>query len=139
LYAVVGIRGWRTGKEYLGGSVAILSRYLFEVPGKAFPRDSAVVESEFDLFHRTVVHPVEKVKGGGVGEMEVDDGVGVGGGEEVRSSSVEGIFRVRDDSRPAKETPQEMRLRAEIIDVGLTTMSRPTTIGTEQKGTTNPE
>jgi hypothetical protein len=113
---------------------------VFDVSGKAFPRDSAFVESEFDLFRRAVVHPVEeKVKGGRVGEREVDNGVGVRGGKEVGSSSVEGIFRVRDDSRPAKETSQETRLRAEIIDVGLTITFRPMTIEKEQKGITDLE
>jgi hypothetical protein len=92
------------------------------------------------MFHRTVVHPVEeKVEGGRVGEREVDNGVGVGGGKEMGSSSVEGIFRVRGDSRPAKETSQETRLRAEIIDMGLMITLRPTTIGKEQKGITDLE
>ena len=84
---------------------------VFDVPSKAFPRDSTVVQSELDLFHRTVIHPVEeKIEGGRVGDREADNGVGVGGGKEVGSSIVEGIFRVRGDDRPAKETSQETRL-----------------------------
>jgi len=53
---------------------------------------------------------VEKeIKRGRVGKREINDGVGVGRGKKVGSSSLEGIFRVRGD-RPAKETPQETRL-----------------------------
>jgi hypothetical protein len=37
---------------------------VFDVLGKAFPCDGAIAKSEFNLFHRTVVYPVEeKVKG----------------------------------------------------------------------------
>ena len=81
----------------------------------------------------------KEIKRGRVGEREVDNGVGVGGGKEVGSSSLEGIFRVRGDNRPAKETPQETRLRAEIIDVGLTITLRSMSIGKEQKGMTDLE
>jgi hypothetical protein len=102
---------------------------VFDVSGKAFPRDRAVVESRFYMFHRTVVDPVEeKIEGGRVGEREADNGVGVGG-KEIGSSSMEGIFRVRGDRRPAKEMSQETRLRAEIIDMGLMITLRPTKIG----------
>jgi len=91
---------------------------IFDVSGKTFPRDSALAESALDGFHGTVVHPVEeKLKGRRVGERDVDNGVGVGGRKKVGSSSLEGIFR--GNSRPAKETSQETRLRAEIINVGL--------------------
>jgi hypothetical protein len=93
---------------------------VFDVSGKTFPRDEAVVEGELDVFQRTVVHPMdEKTKGGRVGDREVDNGVRVGGGEEMGGSSLEGGFRGRGDGRPAKEAPHEARLRAEIIDVYL--------------------
>jgi len=45
----------------------------------------------------------DKVEGGGVGEREVDNGVGVGGGEEMRRSSGEGGLGCRGESRPAEE------------------------------------
>ena len=97
---------------------------VFDVSGETFPRDGAVVESKLDLFHRTVVHPMkEKVKGGGVGDREVDDGVGVGGGKEMGSASG---FRGRGSSRPAKEASHKTRLRAEIIDVCLVIAVRST-------------
>jgi len=68
---------------------------IFDVSGKAFPRDSTLVEGELDMFRRTVVHPVEKkIEGGRVGKRKVDNGVGVRGGKEMGSSSEEGIFRV---------------------------------------------
>lgn len=52
----------------------------------------------------------EKVEGGGVGEREVDDGVGVGGGKEMGKASGSGGFRGRGGSRPAEEASQEARL-----------------------------
>jgi len=98
---------------------------IFDVSGKTFPCDDAVVESELDVFQRTMVHPMEeKTKGGRVGDREVDDGVSVGGGKEMGRSNLEGGFRGRDDRRPAKEAPHEARLRAKIIDVYLEGLSR---------------
>lgn len=83
---------------------------VFDVSGKTFPCDGTVVESELDAFHRTVVHPVEeKIKGGRVGDREVDDGVGAGG-KEMGRSSLEGGFRGRGDGRPAEEASHEARL-----------------------------
>ena len=84
---------------------------VLDVSSKTFPRDGAVVESEFDVLHRTMVHPMEdKVKGRRVGEREVDDRVGVGGGKEMRSTSREGGVQGRDDGGPAEEAPQKTRL-----------------------------
>ena len=66
---------------------------VFDISSKAFPCDSAVVESAFDVFNGSVVHPVEeKIEGGRVGEREVDNRVGVGGGKEVGNSSMRGGF-----------------------------------------------
>ena len=66
---------------------------VFDVSGETLPSDGAVFESELDVLHRTVVHPMEeKVKGGGVGEGEEDDGVGVGEAKEMGRSSREGGF-----------------------------------------------
>ena len=76
---------------------------VFDVSGETLPGDSAVFESELDVLHRTVVHPVEKkAEGGRVWEGEVDNGVGVGGGKEMGRSSGGGGFRGRDGGRPAK-------------------------------------
>jgi len=87
-----------------------------------------------------VVHPVEEnIKRGRVGKGEVNNGMGVRGGKEVGSSSLEGIFRVRDGSRPPKEMPQETRIRTEIIDMGLMIMPRLITIREEQRGMTDLE
>jgi len=107
---------------------------VFDVSGKTFPRGSAVIESELDVFQRAMVHPVEdEVEGGRVWEGEVDDGVGVGGGKEMGGSSGEGGLRGRGRSRPAEEASEETRLRAEIIDVGLIITMRFTTTGKEQR------
>ena len=54
---------------------------VFDVSSETFPRDCAVVESEFDVFNRTVVHPMEEQdEGRRVWDREVDDRVGVGRG-----------------------------------------------------------
>jgi len=103
---------------------------VFDVSGKTFPRDEAVIESELDVFHRTMVDPMEeKIEGGRVGDREVDDGVRVGGGEEMGRPSLEGGFRGRGDGRPAEEAPHEARLRAKIIDVYLMIRVRSMTFG----------
>jgi len=84
---------------------------VFDVSSETLPRDGAVFESELDVLHRTVVHPMEKkVEGRGVGEGEEDDGVGIGGAKEMGRSSGEGGFRGRSGSRPAKEASQETGL-----------------------------
>jgi hypothetical protein len=58
-----------------------------------------------------MIHPVEeKVEGGGVGEREVDDGVGAGGGEEMGGASRSRGLRGRGSSRPAEEGSQKARL-----------------------------
>jgi len=58
-----------------------------------------------------MIHPVEeKVEGGGVGEWEEDDRVGVGRAKEMGRSSGEGGFRGRGGSRPAEEASQKTRL-----------------------------
>ena len=78
---------------------------VLDVSGKTFPRHGAVVEGERDVLHRPMVHPAEeKVEGRRVGDMEEDDGVGVGGREELGRSSREGGFRRRGGSRTAEET-----------------------------------
>ena len=83
---------------------------VFDVSGETFPRDGTVVESELDVLHRTMVHPVEEeVEGGRVGEREVDNGVGVGGGKEMGRPNGEGGLRGRG-SRPAEEASQKTRL-----------------------------
>lgn len=103
---------------------------VLDVSGKTFPRDGAVGESKLDVFHRTVVHPMkEKVEGGRVGERKVDNGVGVGGGNEMRRSNGEGGLGCRGGSRPAEEASQKTRLRAEIIDMDLMITVRSTAIG----------
>lgn len=77
---------------------------VFDVPGETLPGDGAVVESELDVFHRTVIHPVEEeVERGRVWKGDEDDGVGVGGGEEMRRSSGRGGFRGQSTSGSAEE------------------------------------
>ena len=81
----------------------------------------------------------DKTKGRRVGDREVDNGVNIGGGKEMRRLSLDGGFRGRGERRPAKEAPHEARLRAKIIDVHLMVTVRSMTIGKEQKGMTDLE
>jgi hypothetical protein len=52
----------------------------------------------------------EKVEGSGVWEMEVDDRVGVGRGEELGRSRGERGTRGRGENRSAEETSEKARL-----------------------------